>query len=109
MNANQHVKHLRRAAVALRSPYLCNWDSGVADALATVFDRTAEALPTLQSLQRCGRITEPHLAHLADLMETVRLARTLLGSFGHTCGEQPAVPCRSCELTAATSDAEAAS
>jgi hypothetical protein len=99
VNVDRHVEQLRRAATALRNPYLCNWDPGVSAALAGVFERTADALPGLQSLQARSQITEPHLAHLADLMETVRIARELLRSLGHGCADRPDEPCWSCELT----------
>jgi hypothetical protein len=50
----------------------------VALALADLLDRAADAIPGLESLANTGRMTEPHLAHLADLLAFRQLARAVL-------------------------------
>jgi hypothetical protein len=50
----------------------------VALALAVVFDRFADAHDELMSLANKAQASEPRLAHLADTMEVVRLAREVL-------------------------------
>lgn len=70
---------LRRAATRLRDPYRCNSDRAVDLALAAAFERAAESMAEIQFLANTHRVTEPHLAHLADLIEVRRVARAVLG------------------------------
>lgn len=79
---------LRRAATLLRNPYLCNWDHNVAHAIADWLADVAE----LQAIADLGRDEVSSLDH------AVTVARALLRSFGHSCGDRPDEPCRSCAL-----------
>ncbi|GAA2623684.1 hypothetical protein GCM10010399_63670 [Dactylosporangium fulvum] len=47
-------------------------------ALAVLFERSADAMAALDDVLRRGRMAEPQLAHFADLMEVVRVARQVL-------------------------------
>lgn len=46
--------------------------------LAVLFERAADAMAALNDVTRRGLMTEPQVAHLADLMEVVRVARAVL-------------------------------
>lgn len=84
---------LRRAARALRNPYLCNWSHDVAHAIADWLADTAD----LQEIADRGRDEVSGLDH------AVTVARALLRSFGHECADSDEA-CRSCALTPAAED-----
>jgi len=83
---------LRRAVTLLRDPYLCNWDHPVAHAIAGWLADAAE----LQEIADLGRDEVSSLDH------AVAVTRALLRSFGHTCGDQPDVPCSPYKLRVPT-------
>lgn len=86
---------LQRAAARLRNPLLCNWDRGVAHALAGAMDEVAKAV-------RFG----PDMEHRLGYGELIETARALLRSLGHDCPNSDG-RCRTCEVAA--QDAERAS
>ncbi len=88
---------LRRAAKALRSPYLCNWDPAVSSALADLID--AHAVGVDARIEAETHVGVPAGAiRQRDEVAAVDLAAALLRSWGHDCADRPDEPCRTCEL-----------
>lgn len=79
---------LRRAARALRNPYLCNWSEEVAHTLAVWLDQAAE-----EEVERAFGVFHPR-SHSGAVVT----ARALLRSFGHECADTDE-PCRTCAMT----------
>ncbi len=85
---------LRRIGPNLRNPYLCNWDHGVAHALADLLDAHAHAADAQRIAEHLVGLGDGELDKPAGTA-AVELSRALLRSFGHTCADTDD-PCRQC-------------
>lgn len=75
-------------SVGLVQPLLCNWDHAVAHSLADVLETAAGRS------ERMAGLGQPDVLEVS----VVELAKALLRSFGHTCGDEPDEPCSPCAL-----------
>jgi hypothetical protein len=89
-----NVDLLRRAATLLRNPYLANWDHGVAHAVANLLASVAAEAEDVGLGTGNADLSAFDGLH-RNALDT---AQALLRSFGHTCGDQPDVPCSPCKL-----------